>query len=84
MPEPFRASVRIQRNSDGSLPHVGLGSGQRSMYPSGNTLDEDRILLADAAARMLSAMMHEEGHVGREPIRVQAEVGRPVPEVEAT
>ncbi len=83
MPEPFRATVRIQRNPDGSLPHVGLGGPARSMYPGGNTLDEDQIL-ADAAARMISAMMHEEGHDEREPIRVQAEVGRPVPEVEAS
>ncbi len=82
MPEPFRASVRIQRNPDGSLPHVGLGSPARSLYPDGNVRDEDQIL-ADAAARMISAMMHEAGHEEREPIRVQAEVGRPIPEVEA-
>jgi hypothetical protein len=36
----FEPPFRVRRNPDGSLPHVGLGSGPpRSMYPDGNTID---------------------------------------------
>jgi hypothetical protein len=76
-------SFPIRRNTDGSLPHVGLGE-PKSMY-DGGTGDEYA-----TAAKALEDFIagFKRGIAGatateREPIRVTAEVGQPVPEIEA-
>jgi hypothetical protein len=81
-------SFPIRRNADGSLPHVGLGGAPKSMY-DGGTGDEFAAAnkaIEDVIAKLKRGMLFaperaEQMHL-REPIRVQAEVGRPVPEIE--
>lgn len=60
------------------LPHVGLGGEQRSLYGDNSTIGEqgrrERAELADEFLRMLWPDPSE-------PIRVQATVGQPIPEL---
>lgn len=78
------AFFRVQRNPDGSLPHVGLGSPARSMYPDGNTLDEHRALTVEdihAAQQVADAQQWVDDNVPRPPIRVTATVGKRIDEI---
>lgn len=73
------------------LPHIVPGQPRRSMYGEHNTHDEQVALTAAAYQRMATALggLIAEARASslvpedRDPIRVIAEVGRPVREVEA-
>jgi hypothetical protein len=86
-------SFPIRRNADGSLPHVGLGGAPKSMYDGGT--GDEYATAAKALEDFIAGFKRgirfsvplperaEQIHL-REPIRVQAEVGQPVPEIEAS
>ncbi len=72
------------------LPHIIPGQPRRSMYGEHNTHDEQVALTAAAFQALVDRKWfgpgywdHEAGHDEREPIRVVAEVGKPIQGIES-
>jgi hypothetical protein len=83
----YANGFRIRRNADGTLPHIMPGQPARSMYADGSTIDDfdARIEALNSAAFARINIRTTVVHVGeepRDPIRVDAWVGRPVREID--
>jgi hypothetical protein len=76
-------AFRVHRNPDGSLPHIGLGGPARSMYDADRNTINDHARQAEIAATLLASALGLDLGPQRDPIRVQAEVGEAISEVEA-